>query len=246
LLKNAVSSISLALLLVACAAQPRPAVEAGQTRALSDEPFAWPAQARLFQVDTEATDLRVVVYPDGPLARLGHSHVIGGPVVSGRIALAEPWQDSALALTVDVDGLEVDRPEWRRDEGFERDPSESAIQGTRENMRSSAVLDVADHPLVEIQSLGLRGPRWQPDIDLRIRLRGVARELTVPVSLTLDGDRMVAIGRFSLAQSDFGMAPFSVAGGQLAVADRVDLRFRIVARATDEGPRTSFSGSRSK
>jgi polyisoprenoid-binding protein YceI len=147
-----------------------------------------------------------------------------------------------LKLTMDIDGLEVDRPEWRRDEGFERDPSASAIDGTRENLRSEAVLDAARHPLIEIESLGLRGPRWQPEIELRIRLRGETRELTAPIALSISDERIVAIGHLGLAQSDFGMEPFSVAGGQLAVADRIDIRFRIVAAATAEGTAASAPG----
>ena len=221
--------VGVCLALIGCQAQPRPTLAAGETREVSAERVEWPAEARIFEVDRAASELRIVVYPDGPLARLGHAHVVGGPVISGQVALVEPWQESALRLAVDVEGLEVDRPEWRRDEGFERDPSDSAIQGTRENLRSPAVLDVARYPLIEIESLGLRGPRWQPDIDLRVRLRGVVRELTVPVALTISADRIVAVGQLGLLQSDFGLQPFSVAGGQLAVADSILVRFRIVA-----------------
>lgn len=223
----------LILVLIGCQAQPRPPADGGNTREASGAAFQWPADGREFLIDEAASELRIVVYPDGALARLGHAHVIGGPVVSGRIVLAELWEDSALRLTIDLRDLEVDRPAWRRDEGFERDPSDAAIAGTRENLRSEAVLDVANHPSIEVESLGLAGPRWQPDIDLRIRLRGVARELTVPLALTLSNERILAIGKLSLRQSEFGLEPFSVAGGQLAVADRIDMRFRIVATASE-------------
>jgi len=217
------------LLLIGCQALPRSSVDEASTREASDQRFEWPDAGRYFTVDEAASELRVVVFPAGALARLGHAHVVGGQVISGRIALADPWQASAFRLTVDAEGLEVDRPEWRRDEEFQRDLSDSVIDGTRENMRSQAVLDVARHPLIEIESLGLRGPSWQPDLDLRIRLRGVTRELTVPITLTVADNRITASGKLSLAQSDFGLEPFSVAGGQLAVADRIEIRFRIEA-----------------
>lgn len=226
----------LLFLLIACQAQPRTSIDGVETREVSGQEADLPANARYFVVDSTASELRIVVYPDGPLARLGHAHVIGGPVISGRVALADSWQASALRLSVDVEGLEVDRPEWRRDEGFERDPSESAIAGTRENMRSEAVLDVGRFPSIEIESLGLRGPQWQPDMDLRIRLRGETRELTVPMALSISDDRIVASGQLSLRQSDFGMTPFSVAGGQLAVADQMLVRFRIVAKPGGQRP----------
>jgi hypothetical protein len=37
-------------------------------------------------------------------------------------------------------------------------------------------------------------------------------------------------GRFSFAQTDFGITPYSLLGGAIAVRDDVDLRFRIIAR----------------
>lgn len=221
------------LLLLGCQAQPRPSIGGETTRETAGDIPDWPAQARQFVVDREASDLRILVFPAGALARLGHAHVIGGSVIDGEMALAEPWKQSALRLRIDVDALEVDRTEWREDEGFDKTPSDSAIAGTRENLLSPAVLDAITHPLIEISSLSIRGPRWQPDIDVRIRLVGIERELTVPVALMIHDDQLIATGQISVLQSEFGLEPFTVAGGQLSVADRVQVRFRIVAIAQE-------------
>ncbi len=223
-----------AVLLLGCQAQPRPASVGEPTRDPAGDIPDWPAQARQFVVDRESSDVRIVVFPAGALARLGHAHVIGGSVITGVVALAEPWEQSALRLRIDVDALEVDRPEWRDDEGFDRAPSASAIAGTRENLLSPAVLDAATHPLIDISSLSMRGPRWQPDIDVRIRLVGVERELTVPVALMIQDDQLIATGQITVLQSEFGLEPFTVAGGQLSVADRIQVRFRVVAIAQED------------
>lgn len=180
-------------------------------------------------VDEAQSEIRIVVYPSGPLARFGHPHVIGGAVLSGQVMVTDPLHESALRLEIEVNALEVDRPEWRVDEGFEPDMPESAIDGTRDNMLSEALLNAERHPKIRIESIGLSGPAWQPDIDLRIELAGQRRELTVPVSLELEESALVATGRFSFNQSDFGITPFSAAGGNLQVADPVLVRFRIVA-----------------
>jgi polyisoprenoid-binding protein YceI len=214
--------------LAACQAQPRP-MAAGETRAASDQPLDWPDGHR-FVVERDYSEVRIVVYPAGSLARFGHPHVIGGAVIDGEVILAEPFHDSALRLRIDLDALEVDRPEWRSDEGFDPDMSSSAIEGTRDNLRSARVLDIERHPAIAIESTGINGPRWQPDIDLRIELRGQARELTVPISLALEDNQLTATGQFSLRQSEFGIEPFSAAGGNLQVADDILIRFRIQAR----------------
>ena len=216
-------------LLLACQAQPRPPAEAASTRAAESAVPALP-EGRVFEVLPAASELRIVVYPAGTLARFGHAHVIGGAAISGRVVLAEPFGKSALRLQIDARALEVDRPEWREDEGFDPELAPEAIAGTRANMRSAALLDVDNHPSLAIESLAVNGPAWQPDIDLRITLRGQARELTVPVALSIDDHQLIATGRLLLRQSDFGLEPFSAAGGNLQVADQFLVRFRIVAR----------------
>ncbi len=219
----------LAILLAGCQAQPRGPVDEYLTRAPTDQPAPWPESARHYLIDGQASKLRIVVMPAGTLARFGHPHVIGGPVLAGEIALAEPFSDSALRLTIDVNQLVVDKPDWRIAEGFDPELPESAIADTRENMLSAAVLDAASHPSILIESTGLTGPPWQSDIALRVSLRGVARELTVPVAVSVSEHELVATGRLVLNQSDFGIEPFSALGGALAVADRLMIRFRIVA-----------------
>jgi|GEM_PF-6776323 len=122
MLRTLVCGIFCAVLLLGCQAQPRPSIGGEQTREAAGDLPNWPAEARQFVVDREASDLRIVVFPAGALARLGHAHVIGGPVIDGEVALAEPWEQSALRLRIDVEALEVDRPEWREDERFDRAP----------------------------------------------------------------------------------------------------------------------------
>ncbi|MGY6554035.1 MAG: YceI family protein [Wenzhouxiangella sp.] len=221
--------LMLALLLAACQAAPQPrAIDT--TRAAQGDIASWPA-GREFIVDTEASDLRIVVESAGRLARFGHPHVLGGPVLSGRVVLSDDWTASALELSIALENMVLDKPEWRIAEGFPPELPDGAIEATRENLMSAAVLDVANHPTIQIRSLGLIGPAFQPDLEVRITLRGAQRDLTVPISLHADGDSLIATGRFAFLQSEFGLEPFSALGGALAVSDKLLVRFRIVARA---------------
>lgn len=235
----AMKKLSLALLaavlLAACQAQPRPSI-VDETRPASDRSLAWPGQGQRFVVNQNESELRIVVYADGPLARFGHPHVIGGAVLAGEVKLAEPFPDSALRLEIDVTAMEVDRPSWRSDEGFDPEMSASAIADTRRNMLSSAVLNAEQYPRIKIESLAISGPSWQPDIELRVHLVGSTRELTVPIALDIRETSLVATGRMLISQRDFGIEPFSAAGGNLAVADELLIRFRVVADAHPERP----------
>jgi len=224
----------LLILLALAGCQSMPPTPDGVSRAKPAEASApdWP-DGRRFVVNPQDSRLRLIVRAEGPMARLGHPHVIGGDVIGGEIILAEPFRESALRLAIDVDGLQVDRPAWRAAEGFEPEVDEEFISGTRRNMLSPELLDAGAHPEIRIESIAISGPRWQPDIEALVTLAGETRQLTVPVALEIEGRSLTATGRFVIRQSDFGLTPYSAAGGALRVSDEVLVRFRIEARSSN-------------
>jgi hypothetical protein len=46
----------------------------------------------------------------------------------------------------------------------------------------------------------------------------------------MTADEVFVEGTMAIDQSQFGIAPFSILGGAIAVQDRVDIAFRIRAR----------------
>ena len=62
-----------------------------------------------------------------------------------------------------------------------------------------------------------------------LTLHGRERPVRVPVSATWTPDRLLASGRFSFRQSDFGIRPFSSHLGTVAVRDEVTIELRFVA-----------------
>lgn len=221
--------MALCALLIGCAATPEPSERGAET-------VEWPSfeqpqsDESVFRVDSSASEVLIRVDPEGPMARMGHSHVVGGPVLSGMVVTGSEIQDARLDLKIDAAAIEVDRPQWRRAQGLKPELDADAIDGTRDNLRSERVLNVAEYPEISIRSVAVTGPDWIPTVTARIRLRGEIREVTVPVAVTRSGSSLQAIGQFELLQSDFGIEPFSAAGGALRVSDRMQIRFRIVAR----------------
>jgi polyisoprenoid-binding protein YceI len=70
------------------------------------------------------------------------------------------------------------------------------------------------------------------DIRVMLTLHGQTRTLQVPAQVEADKQRMTVSGKLSFNQTDFGITPFSLFGGAIAVRDAVDLRFRIHAVPT--------------
>jgi polyisoprenoid-binding protein YceI len=189
-----------------------------------------------FAVDHRASEVRLLVYRDGPLARFGHNHVFVGRV-GGEIRAGDTASESAFRLEIPVESFAVDPPAARAEEGgdFAAEVSEPARRGTRENMLGEEVLDAGRYPLISIASVALAGPRWNPTVTARVTLRGETRDVRFPAAVFQSGDALEIIAGFRVRQSDFGIKPFAALGGGLLVRDAMDIRIRIVARRATKG-----------
>lgn len=219
----------LAAVLAGAACSTAPLAPPAERAPAADWPaFPPPADSEtVYRIDESRSVLLARVDPEGPMARLGHSHVVGGAVLSGRLVTggAGPRAD----VRVRAADFEVDRPEWRRAHGLESDLDDSAIEGTRRNLLGPGVLDAGAHPLIEARSVEIRGPEWLPVARIAVRWRGSVRAFDVPVAVQRDDATLVASARIELRHTDFGIEPFSAAGGALRVSDRIEVRLRIVA-----------------
>ena len=190
-----------------------------------------PAGAQILEIDPDRSVVTLLVRRSGPLARLGHNHVITSAQESGQIWLGPEPPESGFEIRLPVSAFVVDDPAARLSAGAEF-PGElpaEAREGTYRNMLRPEVLDGDGHPAVVVRAGRVSGTWQQPVVVARITLRGTTREIAVPVELQVDSQSMVAKGALRIRQSDFGITPFSVAGGAIQVADEVDVRFEIVA-----------------
>jgi len=161
----------------------------------------------------------------GRLAKLGHDHVVSTRDVRGFIDADQGRGD----FYVGVESLAVDDPAQRAAAGFESTPSESDIAGTRSNMLEK-VLEADRFPFVVLRVRAVEAGTLQGEL----ALHGVTRPLRIPAKVDAAAERLEVSGSFAINQTDFGIEPFSVLGGALAVQDRVDLSFTIRAgRMTD-------------
>jgi polyisoprenoid-binding protein YceI len=62
-------------------------------------------------------------------------------------------------------------------------------------------------------------------------LKGVTKRIAVPVAATVTPQQIRAAGKYALKQTDFGIKPYSAAGGTIKVKDEVVLSFDIVAKS---------------
>lgn len=165
----------------------------------------------------------ITVRRGGPLARMGHDHVVATRQLDGFIDL----EQGRTELRFRLDQLTVDEAALREEAGLETQPSVDAIDGTRRNMFSK-VLQAQAYPWVLVRAAFEPGRKDM--LRAAITLHGVTHEYQVPLQLRADGASVLASGAFVARQTDFGITPFAVFGGALAVKDELELRFAISAR----------------
>lgn len=178
----------------------------------------------IFTIDRARSIVVIEVRRAGSLARLGHDHVVASHEVQGFVAP----NDGQADLYVPLDGMTVDEPALRAEAGFDTVPTEADIAGTRRNMLTR-VLETERYPFATVAFRHAR-PTTGDDVgDVAISLHGVTHLVRLPLRIESKADEIVVSGSVALKQSDYGVAPLSILGGAIQVADEIRLRFRIVA-----------------
>jgi hypothetical protein len=188
---------------------------------------------RVVQLDPAASRIRVYAFRGGRAGNLGHNHVLSAPQFEGLAYLPEQGLAGArLDLLFRLDQLVLDVPAQRAEAGaaFASVPSDAAIAATRANMLGDDNLQAARYPLVRIRTLALSGEAPRVAARVAIELHGQTHEMDVPVNLTGWPEALNVSGALVLRQSDFGIRPFSVMNGLLAVQDELRLEFTLVSK----------------
>ena len=207
---------------------PVPAAPAA-TSATSAPAWQQPGM-RVLHIVAQESLLTITVRRGGALARLGHDHVIASRTLQGVVTPAPGRAQFQFRL----DEMSVDEEGLRQAAGLTTTPSADAIAGTRHNMLVR-VLHAERYPWVSIEA---RRTGDQQVLDADITLHGVTRTVQLPVHIeqAADGRRLQASGSLLLKQSDFGIVPFAILGGAMAVQDAMELAFDIVAGSDSSGP----------
>lgn len=145
---------------------------------------------------------------------------------------AKGWHALRADLRLRLDELVLDEPALRSATGgmFATELSDAAVLQTRDHMLGAANFDAARYPELELAIRGAVGGEPRAVVDATLVLHGVARSILLPLRVQLDDEQLQVDGSFAFRQSDFGVAPYSAAGGLLAVEDAVAVEFHLAAR----------------
>ena len=233
------SGLAATALLLSCAAPPpssppgpAPAAAAGEPLDLkTDYARLAAAGGRVLTLDPAASTVRIYVFRAGQAAKLGHNHVLSAPQFNGLFYL--PPSGAAAArfdLEFRLDQLEIDNAAYRAPLGpaFASPVSAEAVAQIREHMLGKDNLQADRFPLVRVHSVEIAGESPKFAAKVQFEMHGQTREFWVPLNVEGLPDRLSVTGSVVLRQTDFGVQPFSLFGGLIAVKDEIVIEFKLV------------------
>jgi polyisoprenoid-binding protein YceI len=177
-----------------------------------------------YLIDKSSSRFTVRAFATGMLSSLGHSPTFAVRNFDGDLDFSpEALSATSLRIHVKADSLEV------------MDDIRSKDRQEMETTMNERVLETSKYPEIEFATTGvvvtqLSEGRYQANLNGNLTLHGMTRPITIPTQVTLMGDMLRASGELPLLQSNFGIAPVSVAGGTLKLKDEIKFAFDIVAR----------------
>jgi len=222
------AGIAALAVLSGCGTPPRPEAAAPPVRLAPPAAIA----TRPWHLDPARSEVRILAFRAGPLARLGHNHVILGRDLAGRLAVpvAGGYDGARFSVSLPVSGLVVDDADARSAEGadFDSRPTPADVAGTREHMLGSRLLDAAAFPAILVRGRVAAGAGGL-HADAVAVVRGREAPLSAPLEATAAGGVLTVSGAFHVTHAALGLTPYSVGLGALSVREDIEVRFRLVA-----------------
>jgi polyisoprenoid-binding protein YceI len=190
-------------------------------------------QSVKFLIDRTASRFTVQAFATGLLSSFGHNPTIGIRDFAGEVQFTpETYEAARLHVTLQTADLEV-LDEMKTDD---RKKIEQAM--------FDDVLQVQQYPTAVYDSTQISVQKLGNDLLLarivgELTFHGNTQSLPMDARVTDMGAMLRASGEFSLRQSDYGIKPFSFAGGALRLKDELKFKFEIMARKQDDAQSTA-------
>ena len=179
-----------------------------------------------YSIDSSQSSATIEVGKSGVLSfAAGHTHEVVASRIAGTMTFnsADPTRSTGQ-VTIDGSALRVSG----------KGESADDVPKVQATMSGAQVLDVEHYPTITFTTTSIvikanQGTTVDAMVTGRLTLHNVTRSITVPVAARIEGQTLIATGRFALKQTDYGIEPVSV-GGVVSVKDTVNISFTIVGR----------------
>ena len=182
----------------------------------------------VYTVSQRRSAVRVHVGKSGLLSVAGHRHEVIAPVRGSISANAGDLAASSVELIFPTAEFQV----------LPEDEPAGDAPKVEQVMRGPRVLDATRFAEVRFRSRSVSGrataassgrTAYQLQVAGELSIHGVTRQITLPMTVTLDGGTLTSNGRATILQDQFGLTPVTAAGGTVRVRNEIEIDFEIIA-----------------
>jgi len=177
-----------------------------------------------YAFDPRVSRFTVRAYAGGLLSAFAHNPTFAVRKFNAQLAM-DPASPTMTTLKMVVDALSLELTD---------NVSESDRKEITRIMRDE-VLEVERFPTIEflsarVDAQDLGGGRYHASVTGPFALHGVTRDVTIEADAVMLGSSLRVYGDLPIRQSEFGIAPVSVAAQAIKVKDELKCSFDLVAR----------------
>jgi len=189
-----------------------------------------------YYLSSQNSKVMIKIYSSGRLANLGHNHIIVIDQLKGIVCLQQNILQSRVELAFPVNQLVIDDDSDRADAGdpFHKPITDKDIQATRNNLLGDRLLMANQFPGISLIVKKISGNLPELKLETQITVREHRSTHLISAHVTLSGQQISVSGNFSIKQSELGLTPFELFGGAIAVADKMDINFTLLANRAIE------------
>ena len=187
--------------------------------------LAMPPATVTYTLDASQSKFMAHANRSGLLWFKGHSHHLACSDFTGQVEITpDTITPASLRLVVKAESLHETGADFT-------EPQKQIINKELKEI----VFHPDKYPDITFQSTNVTaktsGPgRYDVKIDGNLTLHGVTRRVTIPAVVTLNGDTLRAVGKFSIDRGDFNVKATSAFHGMVRVDDDVKFEFDIVGK----------------
>jgi polyisoprenoid-binding protein YceI len=187
--------------------------------------LAVPPATVTYNLDPSQSKFMAHANRSGLLWFKGHSHHLAASDFTGRVEITpDTITPASLRLVVKAASLHETGADFT-------EPQKQIINKELKEI----VLHPDQYPDITFQSTNVTAKssgagRYDVKIDGNLTLHGVTRRITIPAIITLNGDTLRAVGKFSIDRDDFKVKATSAFHGLVRVDDDVKFEFDMVGK----------------
>jgi polyisoprenoid-binding protein YceI len=196
-----------------------------QNNIFADHSGAGSIAAGRYRLDAAQSRFTIDANSTGLLWFMGHKHHVAAKEFTGEIeATADALTAASLQLTVHTNSL-AETGEWFTEQ------EKQLITNTIHK----EVLEVDKYPEASFKTTNVTiknagENQFDAKLEGDLNLHGVTRHITIPAKVSLNGDQLLAEGKFEFERDDFKIKTHAIKGGMIRVANDMKISFAIVAR----------------